>query len=90
LIVLVSLTPQIKAAQTTSCADQLNKCDLAVKAEVKVNALQAQIIADQKTVIDAQARELNADRAWYHDPFKTIGLGLLGGLITGLYLGLHK
>lgn len=79
--------------QTTNpsptCLDTLKSCDKAVESLKQVNSLQQQIIQDQDKVIITQKQELDSDRAWYHDPFKTIGLGLLVGLAGGLYLGRH-
>lgn len=68
-----------------TCLDTLRKCDLAVTSLKEVNNLQKQIIEDQDRVIVTQKEQLDSSKAWYHDPWKTIGLGLFIGLGLGVY-----
>lgn len=60
-----------------TCKDVLQKCDLALHAQMDVVQTQGQIIADQAKVIDTQKSQLDSQSIW-----KPIAIG--GVVVIGV------
>ena len=70
-----------------SCMDVLHKCDSALQAQVQVNNLQKQIIADQEARFNAEHKELEAESLW--KPL-ALGAGAVVLIETVLLILTHK
>ena len=72
---------QVASTDKPSCNSVLHLCDTALKEEIKVNALQKQLIADQDARYNILNSEYESSKAWYRNPITMILLGVLGGVI---------
>lgn len=75
------------AADCTAVIEAADKAIAAKNKEVDTCKLGVKLLDDEnvKLTEDVQDKE-KALAAWYHNPFYLLGLGLIGGLVTGAIL----
>jgi hypothetical protein len=71
------------------CTAALNACGVVVKDLQQETELQKHIIEDQEKRHTDEASEISESRQWYRSPPFLIGLGLVTGLVGGVYLERH-
>lgn len=89
----MSISPQTRAEETKSkpdCKQVIDAADKAIEAQKKEIDLcrTSLLIYDQQN--KALLQDLNASNkalsSWYRNPFIMMGLGLLGGVVTGVII----
>lgn len=80
MMTMMTVSLPLKADEA-QCKSVLTKCDLAIKALEKENALQKQIIADEDTRSKDQTSELHREEFWRPIAYGAIVTAIIEGLI---------
>jgi hypothetical protein len=76
--------PSPSPSPSPTCMSVLHQCDLALKAEQNVNALQTQIISDEETRFAAEHKELITANVWKPIAEATSAIAIIEAIILAL------